>query len=172
MAASKRIRQSEEGQSVIEFMIMLPVFIAVVVLMVKSNSAVQMSIVNQQYARSQALWLARNSPYYPAKNHAENMYQTGSNRMVLGVSNNHFDDETTDRITPEAQVQTVVRAGKDIGDDGGGSEPSRRGKVRVRTTVAMCTHQITIDAGGAKLSLNEVTDQTIEKFNFCGDGNR
>jgi len=46
---------SERGQSVLEFVFMLPILLGLIVIMVRSNTVIQMSIVNQKYARAQAL---------------------------------------------------------------------------------------------------------------------
>lgn len=139
-AKCKNQIQTEEGQSILEFLILLPILIATPLMLIKVNTAIQMSVVNQQYARSQALFLAFNSPVYPERRFREGPGSTfeerGVDEMVLGVSDNVAEPN----YEPEASTQEIVRLGKDIGNDEPQSEDARkRGKIRIRNTVSMCT---------------------------------
>src|SRR5947209_8462468 len=92
MAASRKRPKSESdnrGQSVLEFLFMLPIMVALTMMLVKVNTAIQVSIVNQQYARAQALWLTFNSPIYPALvSRMANFLPRAFNQMIIGVSDN------------------------------------------------------------------------------------
>lgn len=146
---------NENGQSMIEFIIMLPVLLGVTLFLIKVNTAIQMSIVNQQYSRAQTLYLASNHSEYPALrfregNEAGNtMLELGIDQMILGISDNIAESsEQLGEYEPEASVQSLVRPGKPIGNDDPGSEPESRGRVRIRNTVALCTQTNSYEVNG------------------------
>src|SRR4051812_29317262 len=96
MDARTQKQSSDSGQAMVEFLLLLPAIVVLIVVMVKVNMAIQVSIVNQQYARAQALWLAFNSPVYPELRHRVKNFQTGNkmaNQMIIGVSQNSFPEE-------------------------------------------------------------------------------
>ena len=88
--AKHTIAANEEGQSVFEFLLMLPVMIGLVVIMAEVNTAIQVSIVDQQYARAEATFLTFNSPIYPERDaiRIPNLDQKGYNQMLIGVMDN------------------------------------------------------------------------------------
>jgi hypothetical protein len=135
--------RGQAGQALVEFMLLLPAIVILVVVLLRTNSAIQVSINNQQYARAQALWLAFNSPVFPELRHRVRNFQTGSkmaNQMVIGVSQNSFPNEGDQVYQPEATVQNVSRKPSGAGgSDEPQTEPDARAKVRVRTTVSLCT---------------------------------
>ncbi|MEK7689516.1 MAG: hypothetical protein AAB425_00690, partial [Bdellovibrionota bacterium] len=111
-------RLGQEGQSVLEFLLMLPLMVGLSVMMVKVNSAIQVAINNQQYARAHALWLTFGSSVYPERKFRYNTDESpkdtfvGFNQMVVGVSDNVAPDrESGDPYVPEATVQTIARRG-------------------------------------------------------------
>jgi len=98
------------GQAMVEFLLLLPAVVILIAVLVRVNLAIQVSIVNQQYARAQALWLAFNSPVYPELRHRVKNFQSGTklfNEMVIGVSQNAFPDEGDEAYQPEATIQNV-----------------------------------------------------------------
>lgn len=135
--ASKIARHArdESGQSVLEFLILLPLMLGLTVLTVRMNMAIQVSIVNQQYSRAQALQLAFHSPNYP-----ELKYQReGNNQLILGVSENMPDADGASYY-PEATVSIVARNRRLANRPGGEQEqPNERSHVRIRNTVTLCT---------------------------------
>lgn len=156
LRAVRRAGVCDSGQAMVEFLLMLPAIVILIVVMTRVNMAIQTSIVNQQYARAQALWLAFNSPVFPELRHRVKNFQTGnklSNQMIIGVSQNSFPEEGDDVYQPEAAVQNVSR-GKLIGSDDPQVEPDARSKVRIRTTVSLCT-QPNISADGALLEIDK-----------------
>jgi hypothetical protein len=148
--------RGQSGQALMEFMLLLPSIVILVVVLLRTNSAIQVSINNQQYARAQALWLAFNSPVYPELRHRVKNFQLGSkmaNQMVIGVSQNSFPDEGDQVYQPEATIQNISRKPAGAGgSDEPQIEPDARAKVRVRTTVSLCT-QPNVAGGGALLPL-------------------
>src|SRR4051794_31601143 len=89
--------KGEEGQSMVEFLFMLPLLLGLAVLLVRISTAIQISIVDQQYARSQTLFLTYNSATYPRLGLQVSMQQKGLNQMVVGVS----DNAASANYTPE-----------------------------------------------------------------------
>ena len=150
--------KNDKGQSLIEFLLMLPVLFAITLVLVKVNTAIQMSIVNQKYARAQALFLTYNNSTYPRLGQRGTSQAAGREfeMLVLGVSGNLGDGEES--FNPEANTQLITRPGQPIGSDEPQElQPNRRGKIRVRTTVALCTqdNKLILDEGDAR------------QFNFC-----
>ncbi len=147
----------DEGQSLMELLLMLPVLLALVVLVIKIQTAIQISIVNQKYARGRTLFLAYNSPVYPAiaPLGTEQMIAKGYNRMVIGVSENaRADEDGVGGYVPKAITETIARsASTSIGPGEDKAEPDRRSVVRIRTTVALCTPSWVVRAGGEYRSL-------------------
>lgn len=151
--------QNDEGQSVMEFLVMMPVLLALVVLVVKIHTAIQISIVNQKYARGRTLFLTYNSPVYPARLGSRDLGPNGLattelinkhyNRMVIGVSALTVSaEEDFGSLTPRALTQLVARSrATATGSNEDKSEPERRSLVRIRTTVALCTPSWVIRMG-------------------------
>ncbi len=168
---------SDDGQSVLEFVFMLPILVGLIVVMVRTNSVIQMSIVNQKYARAQALWLTFNSPYYPRLSFRKSkdacgdfdsndqFIRYGFNRMIIGMADQPVDDTGG---KANAVTQLVARDSAKAGPEGPSqSEPQDRAKVRVRTTVALCTqtNAIVTSQGLCAVTAANVGEKTV--FDFC-----
>ena len=162
---------NERGQSVLEFIFMLPILLGLIVVMVRTNTAIQMSIVNQRYAREQATWLTFNSPYYPRlsfrkEGSAEDQFiKTGFNRMVIGMADQPVDDTGG---TAVAVTQVVARdTGAAASDGPAQAQPEDRSKVRIRTTVALCTQTnvVVTPQGVVVASAENIGEKTV--FDFC-----
>jgi len=129
------------GQSVIEFLIVLPLMVGLVMLMTRVNTAIQVSIVNQQYARAQALFISYNSPTYPSLwTRVDASDKLGYNQLIMGMSNEKItdgDDFTEANRQPDAVEITISKKGG--GSDDKQAEPDLRSKVHVRTTVTLCS---------------------------------
>jgi hypothetical protein len=164
--------QYDTGQSVLEFMFMLPVMIGLTVLLVRINSAIQVSIVNQRYSRAQALFLTFNSPYYPELIHQSLFANNLHNQTVLGVSQEPIPEGQAN-YQPTATTQNVARNARTAGgSSASGEEPDLRSQVRVRNTVTLCTRSLWLLAGGKPQSLvnNSVPSPLNEGSifnNFC-----
>ncbi|OFZ72235.1 MAG: hypothetical protein A3K03_07405 [Bdellovibrionales bacterium RIFOXYD1_FULL_44_7] len=135
------------------------------------NSAIQVSIVNQQYARQHAHFLSFNSPVYPELRWRERFFvDTGVNRMVAGVSENARQEEE-ETYSPDAPTQMITRTKQKSGGEGpAGSEPDVRGIVRIRSTVALCTQSNVIAGENSFVPLNSQTLRegiTPRGFLYC-----
>ena len=156
MGVSRKNELRDSGQAMVEFLLLLPAVVILIAVLVRVNMAIQVSIVNQQYARAQALWLAFNSPVYPELRHRVKNFQQGSkmsNQMVIGVSQNSFPEEGDEVYQPEATVQNVSQR-KTGGNDDPQIEPEARSRVRIRTTVSLCT-QANVSPDGPLLDLDK-----------------
>ena len=131
----------ESGQSILEFLLMLPMLVGFTMILLKLNTAIQISIVDQQYARAQTFFLTLNSPYYPKLLIQSNLSGSSTDQMLVGVSNN----QSTAGYVPQATTQWVARTANAPGaDNSPQSEPKRRANVRVRNTVTLCTQNLFI----------------------------
>ena len=126
-------------------------------IMMRVNSAIQISIVNQQYARAQATWLAFNYGIFPeTKLRLRDFYSKQYNEMILGVSKNspgaNTDGGGAVAYTPQPMIQDIRRSlaakqgSNDASLEGEGDNP-QRSAVRIRTTVALCTQPIFTTSG-------------------------
>ncbi|MGK5082901.1 hypothetical protein WDW37_06320 [Bdellovibrionota bacterium FG-1] len=143
----------DQGQSVLEFLLMLPMMVGLVVILVKINTTIQISINNQQYARAQALWLTFNSPVYPAHDLKEgHLTAKQYNQMVIGVSENQA---TAGEYNPKAATYLIARKkGSPAGEEK--AEPRERTLVRIRDTVTLCTQSNLIKTGGGMTPILDV----------------
>ena len=148
----RRDSPSESGQSILEFLMMLPVLIGLVVMLIRVNTAIQISINNQKFARAQALLLTYNSAIYPEiKLRVPNLDEKSYNHMLLGVSNKLVSQQ--EKNPPESPRHKISKAKGGANDcsgegDGGGG---KRATVCVRNTVTLCTQQnVSNTSGGSK----------------------
>lgn len=178
MAVKRKARRfaearDESGQSVLEFLFMLPVMVGLILILLRMNSAIQVSIVNQKYARIQAVRLAFNSPWYPRRDlrdpavfpATDQFVKYGYDRMVIGVSDLPIDETDSQAV---ATTQTVVRNPRNTTGDGPNQqEPDQRSLVRVRTTVALCTQLNFVDESGQRRPiLGNVLSEKLQP-QFC-----
>jgi len=152
--------KNERGQSLMEFVFMLPLMIGLVMLVIRVNSAIQVSIVNQKYSRAQVLAIAYNSPIYPSlrwrTGDGDIFVSKGNNRMVVGVSDQIVTGDGT--IPPKATTQRIVDADADVGNNDPQKEHETRGNIRVRNTVSLCTMSFSVSAGGNNISVNQIAE--------------
>jgi hypothetical protein len=157
-----------KGQSLLEFLVMMPALFGLALIMIKINTAIQISIVNQQYARAQGLFLTFNSPTYPELRFRygdeRSLVSRGFNQLVLGVSQEGgSEDLPADQLTAVATTQSIVRNKRRIGSNQVQAEPNDRGVVRVRTIVSLCTQSnIVNDAGGVTAILPGNTANPVD----------
>ncbi len=169
-------KRTESGQSILEFLIMLPILIGLVVILVRVNTAMQISIVNQQYARAHTLWLAFNSAEYPQYGIRESNFQKkGYNRMVIGVADNAQPDDDSGIYRPLATTQYIVRKQKVRDSSPAQEEPTERDYVRIRNTISLCTQSNVMFAEGASQPISpallrkhaESGAEGAKVFQFC-----
>jgi len=132
------------GQSLLEFVFGLPLMLGLAILMIKVNMAIQVSIVDQKYARAQALFLTYNSPFYPEKEKQLKLKKYLLNQILVGVSGNLDSSANVSDYTPEATVQNIARSPLNkkamaASNEGGTDSMTERANVRVRNTVTLCT---------------------------------
>lgn len=150
---------------------MLPMMVGLVLILVRVNTAIQVSIVNQQYARMHALWLAFNSPVYPQlKRRERNLTPQGDNQMLIGVSGNQAPVQGD--YTPVAATSYVARklGVHPPGEDS--QEADKRASVRIRDTVTLCTQSNVVKAQGSMvpvLPLDPGTFVAMGSFNLTED---
>lgn len=168
--------KQESGQALIEFLLVLPSVILFFVLMVRINSAVQVSIVNQKWSRAHIHFLTMNSPDYPAyKIRAEpgrGMAATKSDQFVLGVSGDLFEEEGD--VVPTATV-VAIKGKRGLpgmpsrGDNSNQSEPAQRDRIRIRNTVTLCTQNNFVKNGnqGAEINAQNFPNRWGEEISFC-----
>jgi hypothetical protein len=140
------VAENEEGQSIFEFMLMLPMLVGLSVILVRINSAIQSSIVNQKYARAQALFLTFNSAFYPRLEQQMSLINYGNNQMILGVSDNPAPVGEGEYL-PKASTQLISRNKKMQASDAPKEEPNLRANVRVRNSVTLCTQTLFTASG-------------------------
>lgn len=171
-------RRGESGQSIVEFLLMLPMLVGLVLILVRVNTAIQISIVNQQYARSHALWLNFNSPVYPQLALREpHLTAQQDNQMVIGVSDNVAPEDGSN-FQPVASTSYVAR--KKGQADSTDPESSKRANVRIRDTVTICTQSNVISGKAGLVPLMALDPKTFtaignigltedpHQFNYCG----
>lgn len=143
-------KASESGQSVIEFALLLPMMIALLMVLIRINMTIQMSLVNQQYARAQALFLSFNSPYYPElSKQVDSLFDRQTNQLVAGVGDTLYNDANPGQGQPDAQVGLVTRSRNVFGSEAPQTEPdTTRSRVRIRDTVTLCTQTVWLGRGG------------------------
>jgi hypothetical protein len=170
MAASKRpfrIADDEQGQSLLEFLFMLPMMIGLIVLMTRVNTAIQASIVDQQYARAQTTWLTFNSPVYPnLRLQASELNGKNYNQMMIGVSDNLIGGS---ELHPEAQTTFIPRKRSlaSRASDDPQVEPESRANVRIRNTVSLCTQPNVLNGQPVlPLSLDASGPHVVGPYNF------
>ncbi len=166
-AAQNKFQMNERGQSILEFVFLLPIMIGIVVIMIKVNSAIQMSIVNQQYARAQALFLTYNSATYPELRFRADegtMEDKGYSQMIIGVSDNLATGGSD--YSPRASTQNVLRtADQPVGNDDPRFEASRlRGVVRIRNTVTLCTQTNSYPSNGGFVPAYRIREGVVPQY--------
>lgn len=176
------VAENDQGQSLLEFMFMLPLLMGLTVIMIRVNSAIQIAIVDQQYARAQALFLTFNSPIYPELGVRVKYLDSGLNQMVLGVAGNLPELDKNGKFPPEATTQRIIRkGGRTVADDPQTDSMSQRSTVRIRNTVTLCSQTNVLGAGrspilplsanGVPLGpyvLNQATQSA--DYNYCSGG--
>jgi hypothetical protein len=159
----------------LEFLLLLPFLLGLTTLVIRANQAIQLSIVNQQYARAQTHFITFNSPVYPdnRSGRRDAMEQAGYHVITLGVGEKAIggDAEEGDDI-PEAPMQMVARSEQLAGAKPTPQEESdRSGWVRVRNTITLCTGSLAFASEGGFLSMKRLGEGvTPESFAFCREG--
>ncbi|MBL7714789.1 MAG: hypothetical protein JNL01_04925 [Bdellovibrionales bacterium] len=162
----------EEGQSLVEFLLLVPLMVGISVLLVRMNTAIQVSLVNQKYARLQAHFLTMNSPYFPRSDIRAKLVAANVNRQTVGVSDDKIDENSN--TSPKATEIFVARSpAAAAGADDSSKSPTSRSRVRIRTTVTLCSasHSWGGFPGGEPRSALVMAAASVkgsQAFNLCG----
>lgn len=163
----------EEGQSLVEFLLLVPLMVGISVLLVRMNTAIQVSLVNQKYSRLQAHFLTMNSPYFPRSDIRSRLVQVGVNRQTVGVGDEKIEENSS--APPKATEIFVARSpAAAAGADDGSKEPTSRSRVRIRTTVTLCSmsHSYggfqSAQARSGPVMVAASLDRDKNLFNLCG----
>lgn len=163
----KRSSSSRSGQSVLEFLFMLPIVLAIVMIMVRMNTAIQMSIVNQQYTRARLLFLSFNSAVYPEIKYQQDQIGKQMNQMVGGISENSgVGGDSGISYSPAASTQLVTRSKIVTGPNEPQTEPKTRALVRIRNTATLCTPIYYMYNQGAAVSTVDQTKNVVTAYNL------
>jgi hypothetical protein len=161
------------GQSLIEFLLLLPFLLAISILVIRANGAIQVSIVNQQYARAQAHFLTFNSPVYPdfglSGTRQSDMAKNGINAITLGVSDKAIEGGEEGQNQPEATMQMVARSASKAGPKPEAQQNSEKsGWVRVRNTITLCTGSHSFSGEGGPVPMRRISEGVRpSSFRFC-----
>jgi hypothetical protein len=142
----KRRRKDQRGQSLVEFLMLMPIILTFLWYLVHVSLAINKSIVGQKHARSQLflkLWNHRSGPVNKDFNTSDRAH------FYVGVS----DDVTIQNSKPKAPVESLgigatPKKMADAFDEPGEPTPNAlRQNIRVRTVVGICTHRKTNPSG-------------------------
>lgn len=135
-----RRRKSERGQSLVEFLMLMPIILTFLWYLVHVSLAINKSIVGQKHTRSQLflkMWNHRSGPVLKD-------YDTSDrSHFFVGVS----DEVTVQNTKAKAPVETLGIGAKpkkmpEANDEAGEPAPnSLRQNIRVRTVFGICTHR-------------------------------
>lgn len=159
--------KSEKGQALIELMLMMPIFLVVIYMIIKTNQSVQVSINNQKYTREMLLRLTYSSPWIynrsigttPGAIFNNQVVGQGHHRLTFGLA----DEALGPGAQPIATTQRITRSVSVRGDDTAG-EVDRRSEVRVRNTLTLCGPWAAA-APGVELTNASLTETS--QFDIC-----
>ncbi len=159
-------KKSEAGQALIELMLIMPIFLVVIYMIIKTNQSIQVSINNQKYTRAALTQLTYNNPWFYNRTLAGgSVYGTqvvgqGHQRLTYGIGN---DAISLTNSQPVATTQRITRSVTVRGDDGAG-EVDRRSDVRVRNTLTLCGPWV-VAGPGTELTNATLTERS--QFDIC-----
>ena len=150
-------RQDERGQSLIEFIMLIPIVLAFVWYLVHVSIAINKSIVGQKHARSQLfhkMWNHRSGPVN------RDFDSSPRSHFYIGVSGELAAGANVRAVAPFEMLGLGPNPKKmaDANDEPGEPPPNvYRQKVRVRSAFGICTHR----------KPNKDGDGTLT--DFCGE---
>lgn len=128
-------RRKNAGQSILEFAFLIPIFAAILFLVVEVETAISMSIVSQKYARNHMHFLFFNHRQYPQHDFIRRSNGDLMKRWWIGVDDNSTYNKINN-IIPKAPTQKVGKI-KPSQDEQPGDVDERQ-NVRIRTMVFTC----------------------------------
>lgn len=149
---------SESGQSIMEFLILVPLILGFTTLVINMNTAVQSAIVNQQYARLQTHFLTFNNAWFPDNGFQTNLLQKKVGLFYMGVAENPINQNgDTDAKAPIVRISRSLAADRVAGaSDDERTEPDQRTKVRIRASSIICPQSLLLMGGNPILSASVV----------------
>ncbi|NDD92001.1 pilus assembly protein [bacterium] len=162
------------GQSLVEFVLILPLIVGMLILLIRVNSAIQVSIVNQKYSRQRLFELSANNANYPSvKRIRTTLQDRKDNRVVIGVSQEATG--TSSNVEALAPTQWITRSKKAAAgaSNEAQKEPAKRAEVRIRNTVEMCTPNLFAERSGSSSQIlvqEGLDDGTFRRLTFCRGG--
>jgi hypothetical protein len=145
MLKPERVKE-EDGQALIEFIMIIPLLMAFVWYIVHINLAINKSIVGQKHARSQLFVKLYNHRSGPVTDYFGN---TDRSHFYIGVSGEVV--RGSQQYPAPVEVLGLGPAPKklpDLDDSNGEAAPgSLRQRVRIRTAFGICTHRKTVKDG-------------------------
>lgn len=140
MLSRKKRKLGEKGQSLVEFIMLMPIVLTFLWYLVHVSLAINKSIVGQKHTRSQLFHKMWNHRSGPVKS---DYYTSDRSHFYVGVS----QDLTGQNERPKAPIErlglgAVPKKLPEADDDPGEPPPnSMRQDVRVRTVFGICTHR-------------------------------
>ena len=160
-----------DGQSLVEVVLILPVMLGMFLMLLRVNGAIQVSIVNQKYARQRLFELMGNSPEYPDLSKQPTLIGNGDNRLVTGVSEESTLNGSDFQVSAPTVLIARSRRAAAGGSNEAGAEPQRRARVRVRNTVEICTPLLVGLNGSNRVPLaSALTEESYRQVRFCTGG--
>ncbi len=136
----KKREKNEEGQALIEFIMLVPIVLAFLWYLVHVSMAINKSVVGQKHVRSQLflkMYNHRSGPVLSDFNGTvRSHYYLGISGEVMGGTG--VPVAPTEKLGVGMNPPTDPRASDDPGEPTGGS---LRQNVRVRTVFGICTHR-------------------------------
>ena len=132
-------RENRSGQSLVEFVFMLPLIVGMLVLLIRVNSAIQVSIVNQKYSRQRLFELIANNSTYPSDARRDALRGRKEHRLLVGVSEESTGDQADLQVSAPTEWITRSKKAAMGASTQAQSEPDQRAEVRIRNTVEICT---------------------------------
>ena len=167
------MQMDAKGQSILEVVFIMPFLFLFVMVLFKLNLAIQSSINNAQYSRSQLLSLAANSSDYPRISF-RTLPKTGfialqQDMMLIGVADptaiNQAGSSSSGAMEPIPQTQKIDKTGVNIQGSNDNGEQTKRNEMRIRNTAAICTQFNTPPiTGAARWPFKQVVCQYTGQF--------
>jgi hypothetical protein len=166
----RRLRNTEKrekGQSIIEFALLLPLMVAMLMLLIQTEMAINVAIVGQKYTRSHLYHLFFNHPYYLELGFLKSKNGEIYGRMWTGMDSKVSPDQTVYPIPPQVKIGTVKIKNDDSVDNVEDSpEVKARQIVRIKMTSFTCSAPF-----GFKINF-PFTEGNLEEDSFSSGGNR
>ncbi len=170
LASFRRKRRS--GQSMLEFAVLLPIFVLLLQVLVQVEMAISTAIVNQKYARGTLHFLMFNHRNYMEMKFLTKNDGTLMRRFWVGVDDKiNYGAATT--VKPEAPTRFIGQPRQKLPEDGLAQveydEINRRQKVRIRVTAFTCIPPLAANGQNLLTEDNMREDTFSGNYRYCVD---